>query len=157
MSKTACQNLARVTFGNCLQSAYLASSTSIFISPDSGSPDFSPVSYRPIGIKFDMLVLLINVHRHFLCFPKFQFFFQQTYNFLTTEDFKKNLPLPRFGFSRFFTTFPSCDWDIIWVCVFFSSMPMDIYCRFPKIPILFRKNLDFWNNFELVQFYTIPI
>ena len=74
MPKTACQNLARITFGDCLKSAYLASRTSILISPDLGSPDFSPLSYRPIGMKFGIRVLLINAHGHFLGFPKFQFF-----------------------------------------------------------------------------------
>ena len=35
-------------------------------SPDLGSPDFSPLSHRPIGIKFGIRVLLINAHGQFL-------------------------------------------------------------------------------------------
>ena len=159
MPKTACQNLARITFGDCLKLAYLPSRTSIFISPDMSSPDISPLSHRPIGIKFGIFVLLINTHGNFLSVSQNSNFFQPkklaSLKQLWTS--KKNLLLPRFGFSRFFTHFPSSDWNKIWYTCASHQCPWTFSLGFLKFQFFFRKTCISETTLDFTIFHSLHI
>ena len=157
MPKTGCQNLANITFADCLKSAYLVSWKSILFSPVLIPPSFG---FTPFCTPFpssvcDKVWYTCSSHQCpwiFFRFPKIPIFFPKnlhfykTYKDQTTLVFKKNLPLPSFGFTRFFTPFPSADWDKIWYTyVFFSSMPIDIFLGFPKFHF-FSEKLAFFKQ-----------